>query len=726
MTGASRTGAGSTAKAPWRALPRDRFSLAGAGAILLWSATVALARSLAEQVGPVAAASAVYLTGGALMLIHAGRSPQARRQLAGQPRLYLFGCGGLFAAYMLCLYLAVGLAADRTQVLAVGLVNYLWPALTLVLSIPLLGHRARWPLVPGTAAALAGVALAATSGRPAGWEGLIEALAGNPAAFLCGLGAAVTWALYSNLARRWSGDGSGVPLFMAGTGLALALLLWVLSAHGYREPGWASSSAWTGRALAELGALSVFTAVSYRAWDAAMRRGDVVFVVALSYFTPLLATVVAATYLGSWPALTLWVGCAFVVVGSLVSWQSVRGGDGDPHPGRRPPTSSASTTYNRSGSLPMSDAAPELIPVFENDGPAHYRIPSLAVTASGAAVAFCNRRVETVADGAEEQNLVARRSPDGGRTWEPVQELYSRPGWRGGIGTALCDTVTGEVMIAYGRGPGTEAARAEQERTGEPVGRFLARSNDEGRTWTHEPMEIAANQMGGTGGSHGSGPGITLRRGAWAGRLVLPARFATKPGEVPEDLIRHHYNCAVYSDDRGRTWQTSEPVQVGTGEGCLAERADGTLYFNSRAYFFDGRRRTAVSRDGGATWGEFAEDAGLTECNWGTNASLVCLPQSGADDGDAFVFANPPHWREGTDLNRDRQCLTARLSPDGGACWPASRIIDPGPSGYSSLAVTADGSILCLYEWGDEVYNDRGVRLARFDRAWLEAAETDA
>ena len=54
-----------------------------------------------------------------------------------------------------------------------------------------------------------------------------------------------------------------------------------------------------------------------------MRRGDVAFVVALSYFTPLLATIVAAAYLGVWPGLTLWLGCAFVVAGSLASWQSV-------------------------------------------------------------------------------------------------------------------------------------------------------------------------------------------------------------------------------------------------------------------------------------------------------------------------------------------------------------------------------------------------------------------
>lgn len=312
--------------APWRALPRDRYSLAGAGAILLWSTTVALARGLSEQLGPVTAATAVYLLGGGVMLLRVSLSAPARRDLASLSGRYLLGCGSLFAAYILCLYLAVGLAADRTQVLAVGLANYLWPALTLVFSLVLLGHRARWFLLPGTALALGGVVLAVAGGEGATWAGLAAAVRVRPAAFLFALGAAVTWALYSNLTRRWGGAGAGggVPVFMAGTGLALGVLLWGLSAGaGYREV-----SHWSPRALAELAALSTSAVLSYAAWDAAMRRGDVIFVVALSYFTPLLATVVAAAYLGAWPGLTLWLGCAFVVVGSLVSWQSMRNDGG--------------------------------------------------------------------------------------------------------------------------------------------------------------------------------------------------------------------------------------------------------------------------------------------------------------------------------------------------------------------------------------------------------------
>ncbi|MCX5735162.1 MAG: hypothetical protein NTW68_12655, partial [candidate division NC10 bacterium] len=40
----------------------DRNTILGFCAILLWSVTVALARSISEQIGPLTAGAAVYLT----------------------------------------------------------------------------------------------------------------------------------------------------------------------------------------------------------------------------------------------------------------------------------------------------------------------------------------------------------------------------------------------------------------------------------------------------------------------------------------------------------------------------------------------------------------------------------------------------------------------------------------------------------------------------------------
>jgi len=129
-------------------------------AILFWSTTIAFSRSLSEQIGTLTTAAAVYLLGGLLGCLSLVLRGKKLRDILALPHAYLGVCGALFAIYALCLYLAIGLAADRHQVMAVGVINYLWPGLTLAFSVPILKRRARAGLLPGIALAFAGVVLA--------------------------------------------------------------------------------------------------------------------------------------------------------------------------------------------------------------------------------------------------------------------------------------------------------------------------------------------------------------------------------------------------------------------------------------------------------------------------------------------------------------------------------------------------------------------------------------
>jgi drug/metabolite transporter (DMT)-like permease len=295
-----------------------RFNLSTGGgllAIILWSATIAMARSLSEQLGPLTAAAAVYLTAGLFCLVRLSRSKTSISQLLNLPRKYLLGCGLLFILCTVLIFLAVGLARDREQVLEIGLINYLWPASTILLSLLLLNKRANLWLMPGTALALAGVFLVMTQGAQVSWQSFANHLQGNPAAYALAFGAAASWALYSNLARRWSrasSDGAA-ELFIPATGVVLLLMrcLW-------REP-----TVWNTQVAVEVGVLGGITAVAYVCWDAAMRNGDLLFVATCSYFTPLLSTLVSCAYLKVAPGYQLWAGCVVIVIGSLVSWYSL-------------------------------------------------------------------------------------------------------------------------------------------------------------------------------------------------------------------------------------------------------------------------------------------------------------------------------------------------------------------------------------------------------------------
>lgn len=296
----------------------DWPTLAGLAALLLWSVSVGMSRGLSEKLGAVGSGAVVYALSGVLAL---GFSLVARRRQTLEaireltPR-YALGCGGFFVLYCLSFYLAIGLARDRAQAIELSLLNYIWPGLTILLSMVLLPMRVSWPVFPGIAVSLAGVFLAMTAGGKMTWETFAANVADNPIAYAGGLTAGVTWALYSVLTRRWgSPSGGAVPLFLLMTGLVLGLLIPAFPPAPFTL---------TRAAVVEALGLSLVTAVAYTLWDVSMRRGKVVRVAAVSNFTPLLSVLFSCAYLRVAPEPRVWLGGALIVAGSLACSRSIR------------------------------------------------------------------------------------------------------------------------------------------------------------------------------------------------------------------------------------------------------------------------------------------------------------------------------------------------------------------------------------------------------------------
>ena len=301
-------------------LLRERRGLStalGLLAILLWSATFAVSRSLAEKIGFVTAGAAMLIAGGVLgclyVVVVEGRRAAAVFRL---PRAYLLGCGALLVTYMVCLFLSIGLAASRQQTIEVGIINYLWPGLTLVFAIPILGANVRWSFFVGLAMAAAGAALAPLRLGEYSAEALLENLRTNPLPYGLALVGAIVWALYSVLSRRWAGgaEGGGVPLFTLAAGLVLLAL----------RPAFHETSCWSLQAAGELAFMAVFPVmIAYAFWDRAMRLGNVTFVAAASYLTPLLSTVLSVLYLRVDLGWNLWLACGLIVAGAVLAQGSV-------------------------------------------------------------------------------------------------------------------------------------------------------------------------------------------------------------------------------------------------------------------------------------------------------------------------------------------------------------------------------------------------------------------
>jgi drug/metabolite transporter (DMT)-like permease len=295
------------------------FSTAGGlVAVVLWGSYVAVARSVSEQLGPYTAALFLNATAAILLSLPLVFRAEARKTLGKTNPRYLAVCGLLFVLNGLGLNLAVGLAASRIQAVEISVINYLWPSLTLALSVPILAKRSRWTLIPGVLLAFCGIAV--VSFGPSGFApgDTLRRLAVTPVPYLLALMAAVTWALYSNLARKLGGEtgGSGVALFFWGAAIAsLALRLCVNE-----------TSHWSPRVMAEVAYAALApTTLAFALWDTAMRRGNMVLIAAVSYFIPLISAGLSVAYLGAPVHPSLWVGCCLVVVGAILSRAGIRG-----------------------------------------------------------------------------------------------------------------------------------------------------------------------------------------------------------------------------------------------------------------------------------------------------------------------------------------------------------------------------------------------------------------
>jgi drug/metabolite transporter (DMT)-like permease len=292
-------------------------TVAGIVSCLIWSAAVIIASSFSDVLGPLKAAGVELFYGGIFLLFVNIYHGSVAKMFLHSPRYFLL-CGSCWVANFGLFWLALGYTRNSAEVIVVGLINYLWPALTLILSVPILGKRASWILVPGLVLSLGGVVLGKISVSSDAGSGISHGLDHylNFQAYGLALIDALCWALYSNYSRRFSHPegsspvaifmlASSIPLYMAGEfrgepmnagGIEnFYLLLWACT-----------------------------SGVAFLLWDVGMRRGNVVAISACSMAIPLISTVITATCTGIGLPPLLILAAAFVVSGSYLSGLGVR------------------------------------------------------------------------------------------------------------------------------------------------------------------------------------------------------------------------------------------------------------------------------------------------------------------------------------------------------------------------------------------------------------------
>lgn len=309
-----------------------------------------------------------------------------------------------------------------------------------------------------------------------------------------------------------------------------------------------------------------------------------------------------------------------------------------------------------------------------------YRIPALIALPDGVVLAFAEGRVGGAGDSGN-IDVVMRRSEDGGATWGPLAVVWDDAANTCGNPCPVFDAGAGAVhlLLTWNHGEDHEGEiRAGRSRFG---GRkpFHAVSRDGGRSWS-PPRDLSESADRPEWGWYATGPGngIQLARGAFAGRLVVPANHST------DGVYDAH---ALLSDDHGETWRVGRgTVATGANESTVVELADGTLLLNTRMQTHGQKLRgIALSRDGGETWEDFRHDPNLS-------CPTCQAAQIRLHDG-TLVFSNPQ--------GGGRSGLALQLSPDEGSTWPKRLVVHGGPSAYSSLAEISPGRIGILYEASD-------------------------
>lgn len=307
--------------------------------------------------------------------------------------------------------------------------------------------------------------------------------------------------------------------------------------------------------------------------------------------------------------------------------------------------------------------------------------------------------------------ISVKRSQDGGKTWTKESKVgdmievdgdmsddgrYPNNNWTG-LGNVMVDEVNGDIMVFM-----TTLKTAQK----------LFRSKDNGKTWKMEDTTIKPGKDGWIPATNGAcDPGVTIKNGPKKGRLLMPARVFVEYLNKGKNrkFFKDLYAMALYSDDRGKSWNSSESFPLkGTGESGLVELKDGTIYHNSRTHMRPGNRRIAYSHDAGETWVDEHEDDELFDGPpdvYGCKAGLLRLPYEGRD---ILLFSSPGNRSTRTDI-------TVWVSFDGGKTWPVNRLIQKGPGNYTWMATGRKGTssegmiyLLAGKDW-----------MARFNLTWL-------
>ena len=328
----------------------------------------------------------------------------------------------------------------------------------------------------------------------------------------------------------------------------------------------------------------------------------------------------------------------------------------------------------------------------------YYRIPTMLNTADGGIVALTDYRHDHPYDlgknasngvGPHVVDVVARRSTDGGLTWQDEVTVAAGDGINAatyGFGDpAIVRDADGTLHCLMAAGNASYASGMLH------VG--YSKSTDNGATWSAVSDIYSAIDKGGLDIASAfvtGGKGVTFANGRMAFAFL---------GKVNGTTNIYPF----YSDDKGTTWHIQPTVAYGGGdESKLEVMNDGSLLLSVRKGSYNGtavrsynRTTGDASADGIANWGTAANWGSEMSAN-GCNADILYYNRSTEDASRPDVIFHTLTKAYST----YRKDLRLYMSFDQGATWQEAFSLQPGYAAYSSMQKLANGDLAIIFEDG--------------------------
>lgn len=277
-----------------------RATLVGFTAVLMWS-LLAVLSALSGAVPPFLLCAFSFAIATAIGLAVSVTSPKPATPAKVPALAWAVGVAGLFG-YHFFYFTAV----RNAPVVEANLINYLWPLLIVLGSTLMPGERLKWHHVAGALLGLAGTVLIVTNGGRFAFE---------PAylpGYLIAILAAITWAGYSLLSRRFS----AVPTRMVTWYCAAAAIL-ALICHLVLEETVMPENAVQWLSVIGMGLMPVGGA--FFVWDYGVKHGNIQILGVASYAAPLLSTLILILAGFAPLTLTIVVACILVTGGAMLA-----------------------------------------------------------------------------------------------------------------------------------------------------------------------------------------------------------------------------------------------------------------------------------------------------------------------------------------------------------------------------------------------------------------------